>query len=58
MVSEDLQVPELSAEVERAVLQVEMSIQKQEEEQQQEKGAVARERTAIPAPMKSDTKPK
>jgi hypothetical protein len=48
-VSKDLQVPELSAEVERAVMQVETSIQKQEEEQQREKEALLKEKSAVSA---------
>jgi len=58
MISEDLQVPELSAEVERAVKQVETSIQKQEEEEQREKEALLKEKNAVHASNEPNEKPK
>ena len=56
VISKDLQVPELSAEVERAIMQVKTSIRKQEEEQQQEKENVSQEKTAVPISAKEDEK--
>lgn len=56
IISQDLQVPELSGEVERAVLQVQTSIRKQEEEQQREKDAMTNERSAMPASVEPDEK--
>lgn len=56
VISKDLQVPELSAEVERAIMQVKTSIRKQEEEQQQEKENVSQEKTAVPISAKADEK--
>lgn len=49
MVSETLQVPELSGEVERAVKQVTASMASKEERQQREKAAMVAEKTAVPA---------
>jgi hypothetical protein len=56
VISKDLQVPELSAEVERAIMQVKTSIRKQEEEQEQEKDTVTQEKTAVPISAKPDEK--
>lgn len=56
VISKDLQVPELSAEVERAIMQVKTSIREQEEEQEQEKDTVTQEKTAVPISAKPDEK--
>jgi hypothetical protein len=56
-ISKDLEAPELNLEVERAVMQVETSLRKQEEEQQQlERETMNKEKTAVPASVESDEK--